>query len=216
MGSMAVIHLIGNVGGDPEIRKTATGEVCTFNIAINRRRGNEEFTDWYRAVIFFDKLIDTVEKYVKKGSSVAIWGEPGQQKWEDREGQEKVTFEVLVAKLLLNDQGGGAGARDTRGGDRRDDRGRDDRGRDDRGRDDRGRDAPRSNGRDRDDRGARRDDDRGAVRGARDDRSRTAARDDRPRDDRRPARDDPPARSPGGGSIRNDIDDEIPFLKCWQ
>lgn len=219
MGSMAVISVTGNVGSDPEIRKTNSGEVCSFTVAVNRKRGQEEFTDWYRCVTFYDKLIDTIDKYVKRGSKVSLYGEPGHQKWEDRDGNEKVTFEILIAKLDLNDlrpPGDNGGPRVDR------ERGRDDRGRDDRGRDDRGRDDDRGrrddrdgNGRDdrgtrgpRDDRGGGRGDARASGRDARDDRTRGASRDETPR---------------GGGSGRggaardapkhsdNDLDDEIPF-----
>jgi single-strand DNA-binding protein len=195
MGSMAFAMLTGNVGSDPEVRNTNNGSVCTFSIAVNRKNRGEEQTDWYRCVSFYDGLIDTIEKYVRKGSNVAVTGELAQSKWEDRDGNERTTVELLISKLSLNDP---PPSRDQRGA------GRDDRGRDDRGRDDRGRDRPPP----RDD---RRDDRRDARRGdGRDDRGREArgnGRDDRGRDDRGRGRDD----RGSGQNYDPDLNDRVPF-----
>jgi single-strand DNA-binding protein len=204
----AVASVTGHVGSDPEIRKAGTADVVQFSLAVNRKRGREEFTDWYRCLSFQDGLIDVIEKYVKKGQRLSVTGELAQQKWEDRDGVEKVNMEILIYKLDLGDppSGGGSrgddrGGRDARGGGRdRDDRGGRSGGRDDRG----GRDAPRGGAREDDRRGRDDRDRRDAPRGGRDD----DRRDDRraaPADDRRPAAraDD---RRPAA-----DLDDEIPF-----
>lgn len=207
----AVVSLTGHVGSDPELRKAGTADVIQFSLAVNRKRGREEFTDWYRCLSFQDGLIDVIEKYIKKGQRVSVSGELAQQKWEDRDRVEKTTMEVLIYKLDLGDppSGGGRGddrgGRDARGGDRgRDDRGSRDRGRDDRG----GRDAPRGGGREDDRRGR---DDRGgrdAPRGGRDDDRRGGGREDDRRDDRRSAAAADDRRPAGGTRVE---DDEIPF-----
>lgn len=207
--TFAVASITGHVGSDPELRKAGTADVIQFSLAVNRKRGREEFTDWYRCLSFQDGLIDVIDKYVKKGQRVSISGELAQQKWEDRDGVEKITMEVLIYKLDLGDppSGGGGGRGDDRGG--RDARGggrdRDDRGGRSGGRDDRGgRDAPRGGGREDDRRGRDDRDRRDAPRGGRDD----DRRDDRraaPADDRRPA-----ARADDRRSAA-DLDDEIPF-----
>lgn len=201
MGSYAQITIVGNVGGDPEFRRTNNGELCTFSLAVNRKRGNEEFTDWYRCISFFDRQNEFIEKYVKKGSHIIIGGEPAHNKWEDNDGNERTTFEVRIERLQLDDpkpDGAGNGRDADRGardrGRDRDDRGRAGTGRDDRsgGRDDRS--SARAGGRDaRDDQGRGRDE-------------RGRGRDDRSRDDQAGGR--------GGGKSKqynDDIDDEIPF-----
>lgn len=216
--SFASISIIGHVGQDPETRQAGKADVCTVSVAVNRKRGNEEFTDWYRCISFYEGNIKLLEDYVHKGSKIFIQGQPAQQKWEDRDGVERLTMEILIDKIQLLDPP------PTSGGGRGDDRGR---GRDD----DRGRgraDAPR--GRDDDRGGARRDDRRddrgrgetGTRASARDERGRDEprGRDDRGRDDDRGrgGRDAAPSRSAGGGGRAPgwDLDDEIPFDKNWQ
>jgi single stranded DNA-binding protein len=212
--SLAIATIVGNVGGDPDIRKTRDGEVCNFSVAVNGKRAGHEFTDWYRCVTFYGGLIDTIDKYVKKGSGVTIVGELGQQKWEDKDGIERTTVELLIQKLNLNDpppgRGTGDRAGDRNGGDRGGDRGRDDRG----GGGGRGRDDQRGGGRDgggRDSRQAGRDD-RSNGRG-RDEPRGGYGDDGRRADDRGRGRDD----TRGGGQTRGGqqydsvMDDEIPF-----
>lgn len=205
--SFATISIIGHVGQDPETRQAGKADVCTVSVAVNRKRGNEEFTDWYRCVTFYEGNIKLLEDYVHRGSKIYIQGQPAQQKWEDRDGVERTTMEILIDKIQLLDPPPAAGAgRDT-------DRGR---GRDD----ERGRgraDAPR--GRD-DDRGGARRDDRRDDRGGREAPRGASARDERGRadergrgDDRRGGRDEG-GRAPGGGGRGApgwDLDDEIPF-----
>jgi single-strand DNA-binding protein len=161
MVAYAHITVAGNVGADPETRKAGRNDVCSFSVAVNRKVGGEDKTNWFRAVIWNERLIEVAEKYVKKGDPILIAGDINIAEWEGRDGK-MTTVEVNVFQLQLLGQREGAGGSDRRGSDRRDDRGG---GRDDRGRgrdDDRrggGRDDRRaSNGRDRDDRG--RDDDR--------------------------------------------------------
>lgn len=209
---MAVVAISGNLGSDPEIHRTRTGEACSFTVAVNRKTGGEEYTDWYRCVSFYDKQIEIIEKYLKKGSKVTVTGRLIMAKWRDRDDIERTTPEIQINDFDLG--GDPPGDRDR--GDRRDARGSD-RGRDDRGGggrggyDDRGSGRSEGRGPARDDRGPDRDhrdargtggrDDRGRADRGRDDRGRDNRRDDRGRDDRTSSRappDDP-------------LEDEIPF-----
>lgn len=205
MPSRAHIEVTGNVGGDPEIRKVTNGEVCNFSIAVNKRVQNEDVTLWFRAVIFYDKLIDVVEKYVKKGDPIQVAGEFVTSEWEDREGKNRTTLEILVRDLvLISTPAGGADDRRGRSDSRGDERGRG--GRDDRGRgredqrNDRGSDR-RAGG--RDDRGGR---DNGRDRGGRDERGR-GDRDN----DRRESRGTGGTYQPRGPQGDPGLEDEIPF-----
>lgn len=202
MGTSAFGVLVGHLGADPEIRRLDSGnEVIQWTMAVNRKRGRDDFTDWYRAVCFNPNIIDVADKYLKKGDLCQVTGQLQQSPWQDRDGNDRITFEVMVTQLtLLGDSGAGGGGRG--GGERRDDPPRD---RGDRGAD-RGRDGGRGGGRDerggsgRDARAAGGRDDRG---GGRDDRG--GGRDDRGRGGGRDTR--------GGGRAApaDDIDDEVPF-----
>lgn len=212
MGSSASGTIIGNLGSDPETFRAGQGDVCNFSIAVNRRgKDNQDEVDWYRAVTFHDGTIKVAMDYLKKGDPVAVNGRLQLQKWEDRDGVERTTVEILISQLTLigppggGDRGGGGGGRardDARGGDRDRDRGGRDRdadrgrgGRDDRGSDrDRGASSARGGGRGRD------DDRGGRDRGRDDDRDRDRGASSRGRDDDR-----------GGGGRRGDLDDEVPF-----
>ncbi|MCO4101627.1 MAG: single-stranded DNA-binding protein [Gemmatimonas sp.] len=109
--------LIGNVGGDPEIRTVGTGgRVATFSLATGRQwtdqSGNkQEKTEWHRCVVWNSArgsgLADVVEKYVKKGEKIYVEGEIEYRQWQDKEGQTRYTTEIKVKELML--LGGGTG-----------------------------------------------------------------------------------------------------------
>ncbi len=113
--------LIGNVGGEPEIRTVGTGgRVATFSLATGRQwtdqSGNkQEKTEWHRCVVWNSArgsgLADVVEKYVKKGEKVYVEGEIEYRQWQDKEGQTRYTTEIKVKELMLlgGRQGGGMG-----------------------------------------------------------------------------------------------------------
>ena len=113
--------LIGNVGGEPEIRTVGTGgRVATFSLATGRQwtdqSGNkQEKTEWHRCVVWNSArgsgLADVVEKYVKKGEKVYVEGEIEYRQWQDKEGQTRYTTEIKVKELMLlgGRQGGGIG-----------------------------------------------------------------------------------------------------------
>lgn len=119
--SMNKAILIGNVGGDPEIRTVGTGgRVATFSLATGRQwtdqSGNkQEKTEWHRCVVWNSArgsgLADVVEKYVKKGEKIYVEGEIEYRQWQDKEGQTRYTTEIKVKELMLLGGGGSGGGR---------------------------------------------------------------------------------------------------------
>ena len=120
-GSVNKVILIGNVGRDPEIRSTQDGtRIANLSLATseNWRDKNtgerRERTEWHRVVIFNERLVDVVEKYVKKGAKLYIEGALQTRKWTDKEGQERYTTEVVLQRFrgeltMLDSRGGGGG-----------------------------------------------------------------------------------------------------------
>ena len=99
---LAKAYLIGNCGNDPEVRTTADGiRVASFSLAVNRKRGNTEETDWYR-VSAWRGLADIVEKYVKKGSAVAVDGALSIRQYEHN-GKPGTSVELDARDLVLLD-----------------------------------------------------------------------------------------------------------------
>lgn len=101
MVSVNKVTILGNLGREPEIRKTGDGKsIANLNIATSEnwkdRDGNkQEKTEWHRVVVF-GKLADIVEKYLNKGDSVYIEGKLQTRKWQDSQGQDKYTTEISV------------------------------------------------------------------------------------------------------------------------
>ena len=102
-GSLNKVMLIGRLGQDPEIRNTQDGRsLCTFSLATSenwkdRNTGErKEKTEWHRIVVFNEGLVKIIEQYVKKGSNVFLEGQLQTRKWEDKEGIEKYTTEVVL------------------------------------------------------------------------------------------------------------------------
>lgn len=109
---------IGNLGRDPEMRYTASGEaICNFSIACteswkDKQTGEKkEMTEWVR-ISFFGKLAEICGQYLKKGSQVYIEGSLRTRKWTDKDGQERYTTEIRgdEMKMLGSRQGQGAPA----------------------------------------------------------------------------------------------------------
>ena len=118
-GSVNKVILVGNLGRDPEIRTTNDGtKVANLSLATSenwrdRNTGERrERTEWHRVVIFNDRLVDVVEKYLNKGSKIYIEGQLQTRKWTDRDGQERYTTEVVLQRFrgeltMLDSRGGG-------------------------------------------------------------------------------------------------------------
>ena len=130
-GSVNKVILVGNLGKDPEIRRTQDGRpIANLSIATSetwRDKGTgerKEKTEWHRVVIFSEPLCKIVEQYLKKGAKVYIEGALQTRKWTDQSGVEKYSTEVVLqgfnSVLTMLDGrsgGGGGGFGDDAGGD---------------------------------------------------------------------------------------------------
>ena len=121
--------LIGNVGGEPEIRTVGTGSrVAQFSLATSRTWNDQsgakqEKTEWHRCVVWNNGrgtgLVDVVEKYVKKGEKIYVEGEIEYRQWQDKDGQTRYTTEIKVRELMLLGGRAGGGGDDSDGPPRR-------------------------------------------------------------------------------------------------
>ncbi len=133
-GSLNKVCLIGNLGSDPEIRRTQGGNaVASFNIATSetwrdRNTGErKEKTEWHKIVVWNEGLTKVCEQYLKKGSKVYIEGKMQTNKWQDQNGQDRYSTEVVLqfnAVLVMlsskDENGGGGNSRRNDRDDRRD------------------------------------------------------------------------------------------------
>ena len=121
-GSVNKVILIGNLGRDPEIRHTQSGEkIAQLSVATSenwkdRQSGERrEKTEWHRVVIFNPNLADVAEQYLKKGAKVYVEGQLQTRKWTDQDGNDKYTTEVVLSRfrgeltMLDGRQDGGSG-----------------------------------------------------------------------------------------------------------
>ena len=125
-GSVNKVILVGNIGKDPEIRNTQNGsKIANLTLATSETWNDKgsgekkEKTEWHRVVVFNDRLVDVVERFVKKGRKIYIEGTLQTRKWTDQSGVEKYTTEVVLdrfrGELVLldsnrgSDEGGYAG-----------------------------------------------------------------------------------------------------------
>jgi single-strand DNA-binding protein len=106
--------VVGNLGRDPEVRYSANGNaianvtIATTDSWKDRQSGErQEKTEWHR-VVFFGRLAEIAGEYLKKGSQVYIEGRLQTRKWEDRDGNERYTTEIVAADMqMLGGRGGG-------------------------------------------------------------------------------------------------------------
>jgi single-strand DNA-binding protein len=127
-GSVNKVILIGNLGADPEIRRTQDGRpianlrVATSDSWKDKTTGERrEKTEWHRVVIFNENLCRIAEQYLKKGSKVYIEGALQTRKWQDQSGQDKYSTEVVLQNFrgeltLLDRAGAGGGGNDADAG----------------------------------------------------------------------------------------------------
>lgn len=98
--------LVGNLGGEPEVRSTTAGKrVASFSIATSRQWTSaagvkQDATQWHKCVVW-GKLSDVVEKYVKKGDRLYVEGEIEYRNWQDKDGQTKYATEINVRDLVM-------------------------------------------------------------------------------------------------------------------
>jgi single-strand DNA-binding protein len=125
MASINKVIIIGNLGRDPEVRYTPNGNaVCNVSVATTRAWKSkdsgekQEETEWHR-VVFYDRLAEIAGEYLKKGRSVYVEGRLKTRKWQDKEGKDQYTTEVIAneMQMLGSREGMGGGAGEERGGD---------------------------------------------------------------------------------------------------
>ena len=119
-GSVNKVILVGNLGADPEIRRTQDGRpIANLRIATSeswRDKGSGERrdrTEWHRVVIFSEGLCRVAEQYLRKGAKVYIEGQLQTRKWQDQQGQDRYSTEVVLqgfnSTLTMLDGRNGAG-----------------------------------------------------------------------------------------------------------
>lgn len=118
MASVNKVILIGNLGRDPEVRYMPDGGAIT-NISIattenwkDKNGEKQEKTEWHR-VAFFGKLAEIAGEYLKKGSQVYVEGRLQTRKWQDKDGNDKYTTEIVADRMQMlgSRQGMGGGDR---------------------------------------------------------------------------------------------------------
>ncbi len=118
MASVNKVIIVGNLGRDPEVRYTPNGSaVCNVCVATTRNWKNKESgekieeTEWHR-VVFYDRLAEIAGEYLKKGRSVYVEGRLKTRKWQDKDGVEKYSTEIIASdmQMLGSREGMGAGA----------------------------------------------------------------------------------------------------------
>ena len=124
-GSVNKVILVGNVGQDPEVRQFQNGgQVASFSLATSetwkdKNTGErKERTEWHRISVFSEGLVRVVQNYVKKGSKLYIEGQLETRKWQDKDGQDRYTTEIVAneMQMLGGRAGGGSSDYDQSGG----------------------------------------------------------------------------------------------------
>lgn len=119
MASVNKVILVGNLGRDPEIRYSPNGgAICNVSIATTRQWKDKssgerrEETDWHR-IVMFNRLAEIAGEYLKKGRSIYIEGRLQTRKWQDKDGKDQWTTEVVADQMQMlggrGEDGGGSG-----------------------------------------------------------------------------------------------------------
>jgi single-strand DNA-binding protein len=109
MASVNKVILVGNLGADPEMRQTSSGDpVCTLSVATSEKYKNRDgelqtTTEWHK-VVLFRRLAEIANQYLRKGSSAYFEGQMKTRKWTDKTGLERYTTEVEANELKLLDR----------------------------------------------------------------------------------------------------------------
>lgn len=110
------VILIGNLGKDPEVKYLASGSAVT-NVSIatteswkDKTTGEQvDRTEWHN-IVFYSRLAEIVGEYLKKGSQIYVEGRLTTRKWQDKEGQDRYTTEIIASEMqMLGGRGGGMG-----------------------------------------------------------------------------------------------------------
>ncbi|APO74236.1 single-stranded DNA-binding protein Ssb 1 [Rhizobium etli 8C-3] len=121
-GSVNKVILLGHLGADPEIRRTQDGRsIASIRLATSeswrdRTSGERrEKTEWHSIVVFAEPLVKLVEQFVKKGSKIYVEGQLQTRKWQDRDGQDRYSTEIVLqgfnTSIQLLDKREGSGYR---------------------------------------------------------------------------------------------------------
>ena len=116
MASVNKVILVGNLGRDPEVRNMPNGDaVCNFSIATtdswkDKSSGQkQERTEWHN-IVMYRRLAEIAGEYLKKGSSVYIEGRLQTRKWQDKDGHDRYTTEIIADQMqMLGSRGDGGG-----------------------------------------------------------------------------------------------------------
>ena len=125
MASVNKVILLGNLGRDPEVRYTSSGDaVVSMSIATTetwKDKGGQrqEKTEWHN-VVMYRRLAEIAGEYLKKGSQVYIEGRLQTRKWQDKQGNDRYTTEIAADHMQMLGQRDSGGASDRRGGGRHD------------------------------------------------------------------------------------------------
>jgi single-strand DNA-binding protein len=123
MAGVNKVILVGNLGKDPDVRRTTSGDpIVNFTLATSESWRDKssgerkERTEWHRVVIFNENLAKVAEQYLHKGSKVYIEGQLQTRKWTDKDGNEKYTTEVVLSRFrgelqMLDSRSDGGAAR---------------------------------------------------------------------------------------------------------
>ena len=116
MASVNKAILIGNLGCDPELRFTKDGRpVANFTLATNERwrdkeGNNQERTEWHR-IVFWGRLAEIAAEYLRKDSQIYVEGRIQTRKWQDKDGQDRWSTEIVGNEMqMLGGRGGGQSA----------------------------------------------------------------------------------------------------------
>lgn len=109
MASLNKAHIIGYLGGDPEVKYMPNGDaVASFSLATTERwkdkatGENKDATEWHRIVIY-KQLAEIAGKYLKKGSKIYLEGKLKTRKWQDKSGQDRYTTEIIADQMQMLD-----------------------------------------------------------------------------------------------------------------
>jgi len=122
MASLNKVMLIGNLGKDPEVRYTTSGQgVASFSLATTEKYKNksgewEEKTEWHN-IVFWGRQAEICGEYLSKGKTVFVEGRLQTRKWQDKDGRDRYTTEIVGEKMqMLSPKGDGGRAPGGRGG----------------------------------------------------------------------------------------------------
>ena len=103
VGSVNKVILLGNLGKDADIRSMQSGKkMASFSLATSKRwkdrntQEQKEATSWHNIVVFNEGLVDVIEKYLKKGAKIYLEGELTTRKYQDKDGNDRYTTEVVL------------------------------------------------------------------------------------------------------------------------